>query len=229
MANGSVSALSGGQFEMQLCDELVGKKYVILTEHKNYTVEFLDKDTLFFSQAGNRNYECLKISENIYFVAFGGKPNIIILDTASELVTLILRDVGYVFGTIEQQWMAPRTKRNSYTSKLVGTATRWTFYNGVAFNQVCFSSNRCRAAWPHTEYLNLPARYTEIAHNIYLVDIWRTGAAARLENKGYDRLLLLQNFDTMQLVGCVCGDNVRHEMLTATGESIDVDAALFEE
>jgi hypothetical protein len=98
--------ISIDQYSFPLCSELAGKELTVVAPKKNYTLKFEDEALLTFSETGTIDYQCLKIADGVYLAALGSEPRIAVLDLKERLATLVLPEVGYIYGAVEQEWKA---------------------------------------------------------------------------------------------------------------------------
>ncbi len=212
------------------CSELAGRELTVVAQKKNYMLKFEDEALLTFSETGTINYRCLKIANGLYFAALGNEPRIAVLDLKERLATLVLPEVGYVHGAIEQEWKALPETRHSETDELVGVGLKWRFSSEVISKQVYFSIERCRMTWSPENYRfdNFPARYTKIRDRLYLVDVSARIPAGTYVPLGYDRFFLLQDHEKLIFVGAAFSVlDAKPLMLSGFGETVELDPSLF--
>jgi hypothetical protein len=119
---------------------------------------FLDGESLQYAKKGEAyiwdSYECMKGDDTTYFVhvqpiQYGGKVNYSwILDTAQNLVTLVITEEGVIpaaerlirvtpiFGAIKVQGRPLTEKRHSFTDRMVGKHIYWHYNPGFSIQHI---------------------------------------------------------------------------------------------
>jgi hypothetical protein len=151
--------------------ELIGQKFELsMDDGYDYTLNFLDKDTLEWNFEGEAPkkaspYLCIKGEETTYLVSFehaGVTPranHTFVIDTENWLVTRISAKVGenpkfpylitpkYTFGAIKREGQELPFKRHGYTTDLLGNTVQWN-YGGMETVHVYNSTSFYRITYP---------------------------------------------------------------------------------
>jgi hypothetical protein len=190
------------QYRFAHCYELAGQEFSIAADEKVITLAFKDcgKAALDGQEA---DYECLKLEKDTYFIRIG--LNFAVLDLEQSLVTLIRGDT-YVYGVLASP-DHQRRELHHPTADMVGTRVRWILGCDRYVDHDYFEEGKVRAAWsPRDAKSDIrPCKATKIKGPIYLADI--AGRVPRNVCAPFftNRVLLLQDYDRMMLVGCILG------------------------
>ena len=218
------------QFSFPLSTELAGREVSIVAPKKKYTLRFEDAELVSFSETGTVSCKCTKMADSVFFVVLGREAQVAVLDLKERLATLILPEVGYVHGAVEQEWKALPEERHRETDELVGTGLRWNFGSEVFSKQVYYSVDRCRMTWSPENYRfdNFPARYTRIRDRLYLVDVNARIPAGTYVPRGYDRFICLQDYKKLTFVGAAFSvEDAPPLLLGGYGQPEELDPTLF--
>lgn len=197
-----------GQYRFARNYELEGKDFAISAGDKEYRLAFKCKKNVLFENK-EYAYECLKLELNTYFVRFG--LNVAVVELHQGFVTLVL-DEQHIYGAIG----CPDQKSRRGDSPaghccagddMVGTNVAWIMGCGRFATQDFFEAGKVRVAWSprEDEPYEQPCKTTRIKKPIYLVDIRgrvRQGVCAPFFT---NRVLMLQDYDRMMMVGCIMG------------------------
>ena len=195
------------QYRFAHCYDLKRKTLMVSADSKNYTIGFAGKEKLTFDSGGSvesYTYECLKIEDDTYFVLFG--TNIAVFELNQGLATLILPE-GYVYGAIQIPGEAISVTRHSSTEEMIGTAVCWVLGCDKYVNHIYFSADRCRSvvSVQADSFEENSMTCTKIKDGIYLVDIVGPVPESACAPAGSDRMVLLEDYEHMMLVGCIFG------------------------
>jgi len=208
-----------GQYRFARNYELKGRAFVITSPDKRFTLSFIGLDKAVFDRGNggeSLDYECLKIEKDTYFLRFG--TNAAVLELAQGLATVILPE-SYVFGVIEQPGQTAAGHVHGYTDEMTGTAVRWILGVGSFTDHVYINDGECNASWSPKEsaFALYPAKYVKIKEGLYLVDVTGPVPAGVCAPQGCRRVLVLQDYEHMMLVGCLfCDDGML--MISGYGE-----------
>ena len=212
--------LGVGQYCFALNYELVGSEFAVADKSGTHKLTFVDRETVIFNDA-EYAYECLKLEKNTYFVRFG--LNVLVLDIEQRLATLIL-DSGTVSGVIlSSGHQSPETGHADAGGDMVGTRVRWILGCGRYVDHDYFAEHKVRAAWSakseQTEVL--PCKAVKIKGPIYLVDIAGSIPKDVCAPSSLNRVIMLQDYDHMMLVGCIMGTGVTPVMISGYAGFLD--------
>ena len=208
--------------------DLKRKIIEIKTDSKEYTLSFIGRDMLNFDSDNGVetfDYECLKIEDNTYFVRFG--RHIAVIELSQGFATLVLPE-GFVFGSIELPGKSVTGKLHSMTDEMIGTAVCWVLGCDKYVNHIYYSADKCRTAWSPDwdRFTDNPAVYVKIKDGIYLVDVTGAIPESAPVTSGSDRMIVLEDYDHMMLVGCIFG-KAPPLMISGYGEFPEFDQTLL--
>ena len=200
------------------------KEIITITADKEYVLTFAGRDKLTLNSGTGAevfDYECLKLETDTYFVRFGS--GIVVLELSLGFAAFVL-PTGYVCGSIKLPEQAAPDIYPGMTEEMTGTAVRWVFGCDKYVNHIYCSADKCRAAWsPEGDrFTNYPASYLKIKDGIYLVDVKGLVPERACAPSGSDRLILLEDYEHMMLVGCVFG-TAHPLMISGYGEFPEFD------
>ena len=173
-----------------------------------------------FGQPKSERYDALTVDDNTIFfehIIEGSRPqqaHIIVMDTATKLVTIFFTQLGnqystrevdrdIVFGYIDDGGEAP-TARHSMTKDLIGKSIIWNYGPNFTIQHIYASEWYSCFADFQTFYggqlLDSPSNYVKINDHIYIYS-WMEAEGAGIQG------FVLMNLHTMHDVGCFFGIN----------------------
>ena len=185
--------------------DLKDKSFTIISDGIKYSISFIGRDKISFdSGKGAKSFdsECLKIEADTYFVRFGN--NMAVFEISQGIVTLILPE-GYIFGVIESPNPVEPGILHNFTDEMTDTSVRWTLGCFKFTDHVYYCADKCKASWSpkEGELMEYPTKYIKIKDGIYLVDITGVVPKGVCAQEGCDRIVTLQDYEHMMLVGCI--------------------------
>jgi hypothetical protein len=216
------------QYRFPLSYQLKGCRFDLTdTNGAKYALYFADSQFMTFSSGHSEPelsaYQCLKLDDDTYFVSYGATLHTAVIDLSNGLAALIgEKENNYVFCTASgfpDGKIAP-----SFTDEMTGTAVRWVFGCNRYIKQIYCGENTCRCSWSpfDDKYRDAPTTYIKIKDGIYLCDVRRDPPMGADMPQGYGRLIMLQDFDHMLLVGCTFAAHTNERILvSAYGDFIE--------
>jgi hypothetical protein len=227
-----------GQYRFPRNYELNGKSFTIEADGKTYDLAFTCRER---AQLDGKacDYESLKLEKDTYFVRLG--QDIAVINVEQCLATLILGDT-FVYGAFKgPDGKLPAARHARAGDDMTDTKIRWVLGPNKYVNQEYIGGAKVRTAWSKNtvmigngmksfrdnweaaaeDYDDLPYTAVKITEPMYLVEIKggvREGVCAP---KGTNRIVTLQDYERMMLVGCVFGEGFEPVMITGYAKFLD--------
>ncbi|MCL2124512.1 MAG: hypothetical protein FWH33_00800 [Oscillospiraceae bacterium] len=152
------------------------------------------------------DYECLKLDVDTYFVRFG--TNVAVFEMTGGVGALVLAD-GFVFGAVDQAGQAQSGAIPCLTDEMTDTAVTWVLGCDKFFSRIYAEAGLCRAAWApaKADFAEYPAKCVKIKEGMFLTDVTEPIPDGSCAPAGSDRIIALEDYERMMLVGCVFGKN----------------------
>lgn len=208
MANNGIK-YGVSQYRFPLSYQFRGQK-INLTDSvgTKYVLNFIDKENITFTNGNSApelsTYECLKADDETYFVSFGLILRIAVIDLANGTAVLMgEKETDNIFCKITDFPYGAKSIPG-YTDEMTGTAVRWVLGCNRYVNQIYCSGSACRCAWSPRDdkYRDAPTTFIKIKNGVYLCDVWANPPIGVDMPQGFGRLIMLQDFEHMMLVGC---------------------------
>ena len=188
--------------------ELSGRSFTLRSGEKAWQLDFID-DGFIESCDGVAEkilsrYEALKLDDTTHIAFFGEYITVAVLDLAAGCA-VISDEKGktYDFCTIEGRYEG--AEMPSYTDEMAGTRVRWFFGCERYLENEYHADGTCTCIWsPRTNKpRRAPARYIRLKDTTYLCQVDAVSPFRTDIPQGYSKIVMLQDYDRLQTVGCV--------------------------
>ena len=188
--------------------ELSGKSYTLRSGEKTYQLDFIDRTFIEFSDGVTEEslsqYEALKLDDSTHIAFFGDYITVAVFDFVNGCAVISDgKGEAYDFCTIEGRYDG--AEKPSYTDGMTGTRVRWFFGNGRYLENEYHADGTGTCVWsPRTNRpRRVPAKYIRVTPAVYLCQLDGTSPFRTDIPQGYSKIVMLQNYDSLQTVGCV--------------------------